>query len=64
MRKIPTLFEREFAGHKVVAIKPIVSSGLEWVLRGEGIATVKIVGIIAIMDNGASCFNCNYHYKN
>lgn len=23
MRKIPTLFEREFENHKVVAIKPI-----------------------------------------
>lgn len=25
MRKIPTLFEREFVDHKVVSIKPIVT---------------------------------------
>ena len=44
MKKIPTLFEREYANYKVVGIKPNVTEGMEWVLDGEGIATVKIDG--------------------
>ena len=44
MKKIPTLFEREFANHKVVGITDKVYPGMEWVLEGEGIATVKIDG--------------------
>lgn len=27
MKKIPTLFEREYANHKVVGIKPVVTEG-------------------------------------
>lgn len=41
MNKIPTLFERSFENHRVVAISDKVTPGLEWVLEGEGIATVK-----------------------
>lgn len=44
MKKIPTLFERQFENHKVVGITPNVHEGMEWVLRGEGIATEKIDG--------------------
>lgn len=44
MKKIPTLFEREFSNHKVISIKPIVIPGFEWVLNGEGIATIKFDG--------------------
>ena len=44
MKKIPTLFERQFENHKVVSITPNVHEGMEWVLRGEGIATEKIDG--------------------
>jgi len=44
MKKIPTLFTREFKKHKVVNITPEVTPGLEWVLEGEGIATVKADG--------------------
>ena len=44
MKKIPTLFKREFDQHKVVKILPEVTPGLEWVLEGEGIATEKIDG--------------------
>lgn len=29
MKKIPTLFEREYENHKVVGIKPIVTPGME-----------------------------------
>lgn len=30
MKKIPTLFEREYKDHKVVGIKPVVTDGMEW----------------------------------
>lgn len=41
MKKIPTLFERTFENHNIVSISPIVYPGMEWVLNGEGIATIK-----------------------
>lgn len=44
MRKIPTLFVRRFEGHQVTYIEPTVTSGMEWVLEGEGTATEKIDG--------------------
>lgn len=44
MKKIPTLFERVYENHKIVGITPKVASGMEWVLNGEGIATVKYDG--------------------
>lgn len=52
MEKIPTLFEREFDKHKVIACRPIVTPGLEWVLNGDGIATVKYDGACCAMING------------
>ena len=52
MKKIPTLFEREYANHKVVGIKPIVTEGMEWVLNGEGVATVKFDGSCCAIING------------
>lgn len=51
MKKIPTLFEREYAGHKVVGIKDTVTPGMEWVLDGEGEATVKIDGACCAIIN-------------
>lgn len=51
MKKIPTLFVREFENHKVVKVSPEVTPGMEWVLEGEGIATVKMDGsCCAIID--------------
>ena len=44
MKKIPTLFERKFQEHKVIGITENVTPGMEWVLSGEGTATVKIDG--------------------
>lgn len=49
--EIPTLFEREYAGHKVVGIKDTVTPGMEWVLDGEGEATVKIDGACCAIIN-------------
>ena len=51
MKKIPTLFKREFEGTHIKATLPVVTPGLEWVLNGEGVATVKYDGAAcAIMD--------------
>jgi len=51
MKKIPTLFERKFENHKLVGITDKVHPGMEWVLQGEGRATVKIDGsCCAIID--------------
>lgn len=51
MKKIPTLFEREFENHRLVRTLDKVTPGFEWVLNGEGVATVKYDGsCCAIMD--------------
>lgn len=51
MKKIPTLFERVYENHKIVDILPNVKEGMEWVLSGEGTATVKLDGsCCAIID--------------
>ena len=51
MKKIPTLFKREFEGHKIVGITDEVTEGMEWVLEGKGVATVKVDGsCCAIID--------------
>lgn len=60
MKKIPTLFEREFNGHKVSKVLPKVHPGMEWVLNGEGIATVKYDGSCCAVINGGfyKRYNC------
>lgn len=52
MKKIPTLFERRFENGKPVEILPVVKDGLEWVLEGEGHATLKIDGSCTAIING------------
>ena len=52
MKKIPTLFERVYENHKIVDILPKVTEGMEWVLTGEGIATVKWDGSCCAIING------------
>ena len=52
MKKIPTLFERVYENHKIVDILPKVTEGMEWVLAGEGIATVKWDGSCCAIMNG------------
>lgn len=52
MKKIPTLFEREFKNHKVIGISDKVTNGMEWVLSGEGVATEKIDGSCCAIING------------
>lgn len=52
MKKIPTLFKREFADHKVINITNEVTPGMEWVLEGKGTATVKFDGSCCAIING------------
>lgn len=52
MKKIPTLFERAYENHKVVECLPNVTKGMEWVLDGDGVATVKIDGSCCAIING------------
>lgn len=52
MKKIPTLFERVFENHKVVGITRNVTPGCEWVLDGEGEATIKMDGSCCAIING------------
>lgn len=52
MKKIPTLFERVYENHKIVDILPNVVQGMEWVLKGEGIATLKVDGSCCAIING------------
>lgn len=52
MKKIPTLFKREYANHKVVGITNEVTPGMEWVLEGEGEATIKFDGACCAVIDG------------
>lgn len=52
MKKIPTLFERVYENHKIVDVLPKVTTGMEWVLAGEGVATVKFDGSCCAIING------------
>lgn len=51
MKKIPTLFKREFEG-QTVHIKNEVTPGFEWVLEGKGLATIKWDGACCAIFNG------------
>lgn len=62
MKKIPTLFEREYKNHHVVNTLNKVIPGMEWVLKGEGAATVKIDGSCCAIINGE--FYKRYDCKN
>lgn len=56
MKKIPTLFERVFENNRIIGITDKVHDGMEWVLNGEGIATIKY--------DGACCaVLCGVFYK-
>lgn len=52
MKKIPTLFERVYENHKIVDVLPNVTPGMEWVLSGEGVATVKWDGACCAIIDG------------
>lgn len=51
MKKIPTLFERVYENHSIKEILPNVTPGMEFVIDGGGVATVKWDGsCCAIID--------------
>ncbi|MDO5157123.1 MAG: hypothetical protein Q4D51_14295, partial [Eubacteriales bacterium] len=52
MKKIPTLFHRTFEKHIVTSISKEATPGLEWVLAGEGVATVKWDGACCAIIGG------------
>lgn len=52
MKKIPTLFEREFKNHKVVGIKPVFTEGTEEVIKGGCVPTIKFDGSCCAVIDG------------
>lgn len=48
MRKIPTLFQRD--PHDRRYVLPVVTQTCEWVLAGEGVATIKYDGTCTMFD--------------
>lgn len=52
MKKIPTLFERDWNGDRSRVVNQ-VHRGCEWVLAGEGRATIKIDGTCCLIQDGA-----------
>ena len=62
MKKIPTLFKREFIDHHIVNTLPEVEDGLEWVLEGEGVPTIKYDGACCAVINDT--FYRRYDAKN
>ena len=46
------MFERVYENHKIVGILPNVTDGMEWVLNGEGVATIKFDGSCCAIING------------
>lgn len=51
MKKIPTLFERDWNGDRS-RVTPQVTAGCEWVSAGEGVATRKIDGTSCMVRDG------------
>lgn len=51
MKKIPTLFERDWNGDRSRVLDQ-VHPGCEWVLAGEGVATRKLDGTCCLVRNG------------
>lgn len=49
MRKMPCLFVREFHGKNSFSITDKVSPGCDWVIRGEGNATIKWDGTACLV---------------
>lgn len=52
MKKIPTLFERDFHEDKSFTLTDKVKEGFEWVLNGEGDATIKVDGSCCAVIDG------------
>lgn len=53
VKKMPCLFVREFHGQNLHTITDRITPGCEWVLAGEGVATVKWDGTACLVRGGA-----------
>lgn len=62
MKKIPTLFKKQFENDKFVGVINEVTEGMEWALNGKGIATVKLDGSCCAIIDGE--FYKRYDAKN
>lgn len=51
MKKIPTMFERDWNGDRS-RVTPQIHPGCEWVLAGEGVATRKLDGTCCMVRDG------------
>lgn len=49
MKKIPTLFQRNYSTDRLV--RDELTPGCEWVINGEGVATVKLDGTCCLVKN-------------
>lgn len=56
MRKIPTLFVRDFDHHHGRYVTREVTPGCDWVLAGEGVATRKVDGTCIKVENGRGMY--------
>ncbi len=52
MKKIKSLFVREFDKGHPIKVTPVVEDGCEWVLNGEGVATRKRDGTCTKIEDG------------
>lgn len=52
MKKIPTLFVREFLPHRQIKTTDQITPGCEWALNGEGVATRKLDGTCTMVQDG------------
>lgn len=52
MKKMPTLFNRQFEVHRVIKVLPELNSNCEWVINGEGVATRKWDGTCTLIQDG------------
>lgn len=51
MKKIPTVFERDWEGDRS-RVLPQIHAGCEWVLAGEGVTTQKLDGTCCMIRDG------------
>ena len=51
MKKMKTLFERQFENHQVAKCLNKIQEGCEWVINGEGYATEKIDGTCCLIQD-------------
>ncbi len=61
MRKMPTLFDRQFENHNIIKCLEQVHKGCEWVISGEGYATEKLDGTCCMI-KGNELYR-RYDYK-